>query len=136
VNAPAARDIESQLRELREYVTQRLAPDAVNPAGRLLLTVLAGVAEFEREVTCESTPMVMRTAVVREKPTSRARRFQRDELIRLREIEGLSWRAIARQLRAPVSTVRDVYGACAAASPRKTPRKAGRIRMNSARAAA
>lgn len=125
MSAPAPRDSEPQLRELREFVTRRLAPDSVSPASRLLLTVLAGVAEFEREM-----------ARARGKSVSRARRFQREELIRLREIEGLSWRAIARQLRAPVSTVRSVYGACAAVSPRKAPRKAERIRMGSARAAA
>ncbi len=36
--------------------------------------------------------------------------FRRDEVVRLRDQEGLSWRATAKQLRVPVSTAVDAYG--------------------------
>jgi hypothetical protein len=46
--------------------------------------------------------------------------FRRDEVVRLRDVERQSWRAIARELALPVSTVRDAY--CSAEIvPRKPP---------------
>ena len=67
------------------------------------MTILAGVAEFEREIIRERTLSGVRAARARGKVLGRPRRvFRRDELIRLRDIEGLSWRAIATQLGVPV----------------------------------
>lgn len=35
--------------------------------------------------------------------------FRRDEVVRLREVEGLSWRAIGKKLSVPVTTAMDSY---------------------------
>ncbi|HZL25096.1 MAG TPA: recombinase family protein [Acidobacteriaceae bacterium] len=90
-------------------VSQAIDTDAANPSSRLMLTILAGVAEFEREIIRERTLSGVRAAKARGKILGRPRRvFRRDEVIRLRT-EGRSWRAIAKELDAPVSTVVDAY---------------------------
>lgn len=118
--------LSQQLAALTSYgvrfiaVSQAIDTDAANPASRLLLTILAGVAEFERELIRERTLAGVRAAKTRGKVLGRPRRvFRRDELVRLRS-EGLSWRAIASKLGVPVSTVRDAYDGCAEIVPRKT----------------
>jgi len=84
-----------------------------------MLTILAGVAEFEREIIRERTLSGVRAAKARGKTLGRPRRvFRRDEVLRLRGGEGMSWRAIAQLLSVPVSTVRDVCR-CAETVPRK-----------------
>jgi len=99
-------------------VSQGLDTDASNPSSRLLLTVLAGVAEFERELIRERTISGVRAARARGKALGRPRRvFRRDEVARMRA-EGKSWRAIAKHLGLPVTTVRDAIG-CAEIVPRK-----------------
>jgi DNA invertase Pin-like site-specific DNA recombinase len=85
-----------------------------------LLTILAGVAEFEREIIKERTLSGVRAAKANGKILGRPKRvFRRDEVVRLRDQEGLSWRAIAKHLGVPVSTVVDAYGT--ASSDRKPP---------------
>lgn len=75
-----------------------------------MLTILAGVAEFEREIIRERTIAGVRAAKATGKTPGRPRRvFRRDEVVRLREQEGMSWRAIAKHLAVPVSTVVDAY---------------------------
>jgi putative DNA-invertase from lambdoid prophage Rac len=87
-------------------VTQGIDTDASNPSSRLLLTILAGVAEFERELIRERTSSGLRRAKASGKVLGRpARVFRRDEVAR-RRAEGHSWRAIAKALGVPVSTVR------------------------------
>jgi DNA invertase Pin-like site-specific DNA recombinase len=98
--------------------SQGIDTDRANPTSRLLLHMLAAVAEFERELIRERTLSGVRAAKARGKVLGRPRRvFRRDEVIRLRT-EGVSWRAIARELGAPMSTVRDAAG-CAEIVPRK-----------------
>ena len=88
-------------------VSQAIDTDASNPASRLLLTILAGVAEFEREIIRERTLSGVRAAQARGKALGRPRRvFRRDEVAWLRA-EGRSWRAIAAALGVPLSTIRD-----------------------------
>jgi DNA invertase Pin-like site-specific DNA recombinase len=95
-------------------VSQGLDTDSSNPSSRLMLTILAGVAEFEREIIRERTLAGVRAAKARGKALGRPRRlFRRDEVARLRD-EGQSWRAIAQTLGVPVSTLR-----CAEIVPRK-----------------
>ena len=73
-----------------------------------MLTILAGVAEFEREIIRERTLAGVRAPRAAGKTLGRPRRvFRRDEVIRMRA-EGQSWRAIAAALNLPVSTVRGV----------------------------
>jgi DNA invertase Pin-like site-specific DNA recombinase len=99
-------------------ITQAIDTDASNPSSRLMLTILAGVAEFEREIIRERTRAGLRAARAQGKTLGRKRRvFRRDEALSLRE-SGQSWRAIAKDLGVPVSTVRD---ACAEIVSRRTP---------------
>jgi putative DNA-invertase from lambdoid prophage Rac len=106
--------LSQQLAALTSYgvrfiaISQAIDTDAANPASRLLLTILAGVAEFEREIIRERTLSGVRAAKARGKVLGRPRRiFRRDEVAILRA-KGQSWRAIAQTLAVPVSTVRDV----------------------------
>jgi putative DNA-invertase from lambdoid prophage Rac len=107
--------LSQQLASLTSYgvrfiaVSQGIDTDASNPSSRLMLTILAGVAEFEREIIRERTLSGVRAAKAKGKTLGRPMRvFRRDEVARLRE-EGLSWRAIAKELGVPVSTVVDAF---------------------------
>ncbi len=107
--------LSQQLAALTSYgvrfmaVSQAIDTDASNPASRLLLTILAGVAEFEREIIRERTLSGIRAAKAEGKALGRPKRvFRRDEVGRMRE-DGLSWRAIAKELGVPVSTVVDAH---------------------------
>jgi putative DNA-invertase from lambdoid prophage Rac len=96
-------------------VSQAIGSDASNSASRLLMTILAGVAEFEREIIRERTLAGLCAAKARGAQLGRPRRvFRRDQVMQLRE-RGRSWRAIAKELGVLVSTVRD----CAEIVPRK-----------------
>jgi DNA invertase Pin-like site-specific DNA recombinase len=119
-------NLSQQLAALTSYgvrfiaVSQAIDTDASNPSSRLMLTILAGVAEFEREIIRERTLAGVRAAKARGKALGRPRRvFRRDEVVRLRDAEAMSWRAIAKQLGAPLSTVRDAYR-CAEIVTRKS----------------
>src|SRR5260370_25315665 len=91
-------------------VSQAIDTDAANRSSRLLMTILAGVAEFEREIIRERTLSGVHAARAAGKVLGRPQRvFRPDEVVRLRDEEGLSWRAIAKQLGVPVSTVADAY---------------------------
>jgi putative DNA-invertase from lambdoid prophage Rac len=83
--------LSQQLAALTSYgvrfiaVSQGVDTDASNPSSRLLLTILAGVAEFERELIRERTLSGVRAAKARGKVLGRPRRvFRRDEVTRLR----------------------------------------------------
>ena len=89
--------------------SQGLDTDESNPASKLLLHILAAVAQFERELIRERVSAGMRNA--RSKGTrsgkaiGRPRRvFDREEVLRLRR-DGLSIETIARQTRLGVGTV-------------------------------
>lgn len=87
-------------------ITQGIDTDASNPASRLLMTILSGVAEFERELIRERTVSGLRRAKASGKALGRPGRiFRRDEVTRMRAA-GQSWRAIAKSLDLPLSTVR------------------------------
>jgi putative DNA-invertase from lambdoid prophage Rac len=116
--------LSQQLAALTSYgvrfiaVSQGLDTDASNPSSRVMLTILAGVAEFEREIIRERTLSGVRAAKASGKVLGRpVRIFRRDEVVRLRE-EGVSWRAIAKRLGVPVSTAVDAYK-CTEMVPRK-----------------
>jgi len=129
--------LSQQLAALSSYgvrfmaVSQGIDTDAANPSSRLLLTILAGVAEFEREIIKERTLSGVRAARANGTVLGRPKRvFRRDEVIRLRDQEGLSWRAIATQLKLPVSTVVDAYS-CTEKVPRKASAAAGKTKPRS-----
>lgn len=90
--------------------SQSLDTDEKNPTSRLLLQILASVAEFEREMIRERTLSGIRAAQAVGKVVGRPKRvFRRDEVVRLREAENLSWRAIGKKLGIPAMTALDSY---------------------------
>jgi putative DNA-invertase from lambdoid prophage Rac len=104
--------LSQQLAALASYnvrfvaVTQGLDTDQSNPCAKLMLTLLAGVAEFERELIIERTVAGIEAARKRGVQLGRRPRvFRRDEVIRLRA-EGWSWKAISTALGVPVGTCR------------------------------
>jgi putative DNA-invertase from lambdoid prophage Rac len=90
--------------------SQALDTDQSNPTSRLLLQILASVAEFEREIIRERTLSGIRAAKANGKRLGRPKRvFRRDQVVRLRDERRLSWRAIAKDLGVPVTTAMDAY---------------------------
>src|ERR1017187_587768 len=90
--------------------SQLLDTDEKNPTSRLLLQILASVAEFEREMIRERTLSGIRAAQAAGKVVGRPKRvFRRDEVVRLRDVENLSWRAIGKKLGIPAMTALDSY---------------------------
>ena len=80
-----------------------------NPASKLLVHILAAVAQFERELIHEQVSAGIRAAEAHGTKTANAigrpcRIFSRDEVVRLRET-GLSIQNIAGQIRIGVGTV-------------------------------
>lgn len=128
--------LSQQLAALESYgirfiaISQGLDTDASNPTSKLLTGILSCVAEFERELLRERTLAGIRAAKAAGKHVGRPRRvFRRDEVMRLRDEEGLSWRAIAVKLDIPAMTAVTAYknfngekGTCTeTATPKKAP---------------
>jgi putative DNA-invertase from lambdoid prophage Rac len=89
--------------------SQGLDTDESNPASKLLMHILAAVAQFERELIRERVSAGMKAAKARGTKTGNAigrprRVFDRDEVVRLRKT-GLSFEKIAGQMRVGVGTV-------------------------------
>jgi DNA invertase Pin-like site-specific DNA recombinase len=85
------------------------------------------VAEFERSMIRERTLSGIRAAQAAGKIVGRPRRiFKRDEVVRLRDQEGLSWRAIAVKLKIPVMTAVDSYRTCTETVSAGTPDSSGK----------
>ena len=89
--------------------SQGLDTDESNPASKLLVHILAAVAQFERELIRERVSAGMRATKTHGTKTGNAigrprRIFNRDEVVRLRET-GLSIERIAGQLRIGVGTL-------------------------------
>jgi DNA invertase Pin-like site-specific DNA recombinase len=88
------------------------------PAGELMLAVAAWIAKQERLRISERTKAGLDRARREGKHCGRPKRvFRRDEVVRLRDIERLSWRVIASELGVPVSTVVDAYRRTESTSP-------------------
>jgi putative DNA-invertase from lambdoid prophage Rac len=91
-------------------ISQGLDTDSSNPTSKLLTGILSCVAEFEKEMIRERTLSGIRAAQAAGKIVGRPKRiFRRDEVVRLRDREGLSWRAIGKQLGIPAMTALDSY---------------------------
>ncbi len=89
--------------------SQGLDTDESNPASKLLMHILAAVAQFERELIRERVSAGMKNARAKGtrsgKPIGRPRRmFDRAEVVKLRQ-NGLSLAKIARQMSVGVGTV-------------------------------
>lgn len=119
--------LNQQLAALNSYgvrfiaTSQSLDTDEKNPTSRLLLQILASVAEFEREMIRERTLSGIRAAQAAGRVVGRPKRiFRRDEVARLRDEEGLSWRAIGKKLGIPPMTALDSYRQTAPATCTET----------------
>jgi DNA invertase Pin-like site-specific DNA recombinase len=86
-------------------VTQNLDTDQNNPMARFMLTIMAAVAEFEREMIRERVKAGMANAKSRGNRLGRKRVvFDRDKALLL-QARGFSQRSIARQLGVGLGTV-------------------------------
>lgn len=107
--------------------SQSIDTDHKSPTGRLLLNILAALAEFERDLIRERVNAGIadyrraqksgrlgkdrHSRSGRDLAIGRPRRvFRRDVAARMRA-RGLSWRAIAKELGVPSSTVRRAFAA-------------------------
>jgi DNA invertase Pin-like site-specific DNA recombinase len=92
-------------------ISLRESIDLTTPTGRLLVHLIAALAEFERELIRER----VRSGIARVKATGRTRsgkavgrprrKVDLDAVHRLRE-QGRSWREIAMALKVPARTLR------------------------------
>ena len=90
--------------------SQGLDTDSSNPTSKLLIGVLSSVAEFERELLRERTLSGLRAAKANGKTLGRPMKvFRRDEVVRLRDQDGLSWRVIGERLGVPAMTAYNCY---------------------------
>jgi len=106
--------------------SQSIDTDQKSPTGRLMMHILAAMAEFERDLIRERVNAGLanyrddyakgRIGTARHSRSGKdlacgrpKRIFRRDVAAELRA-RGLSWRAIARAMGVPVSTVRDAVG--------------------------
>jgi putative DNA-invertase from lambdoid prophage Rac len=113
--------------------SQGLDTDQSNPSSRLLLQILAAVSEFEREIIKERTLAGIHHARANGKTLGRPKRvFRRDEVVRLRDVEGLSWRMIGQKLSIPAMTAVDAYRTNSTCTEIATPVKTVRARKISA----
>ena len=90
-------------------VSQGLDTDQSNPASRLLLHILASVAEFERELICERVRAGVSNAKKNGKMLGRPKRVVRRDLIVERRAAGISWRVIAGEFGIAQATARFIY---------------------------
>ena len=106
--------------------SQSLDTDESNPSSKLLLHILAAVAQFEREMICERSVAGQKryralydagkvgkevcSKSGKNLPIGRPKRiFARDRVLELRAV-GYSYRRIARELKIGEGTVRRVLG--------------------------
>ena len=94
-------------------VSQAIDTDHSNPTSRLMLHVLAAIAEFEAEIIRERVKAgvehAKKVGTRSGKPNGRPRRiFRIDELVRMRQ-EGVSFPELARRLGIGQGTARRAY---------------------------
>jgi putative DNA-invertase from lambdoid prophage Rac len=99
------------LRQLSTYgvrflaTSQSIDTDQANPTSKLILWILAAVAEFEREMICERVKAGMKAAKHRGIRCGRPKlQVDRARILRLRQ-GGASVRVIAKQLGISIGTV-------------------------------
>ena len=90
-----------------DLVILDMAIDTRSPMGKLLFSILAGVAEFERDLIIDRTKAGMATARRKGKQIGRPRAMSADAVLRARRMResGQSWRAIGGVLGVSHSTV-------------------------------
>src|SRR5262249_2273854 len=97
--------------------------DTSTPAGKMVFTVLGAVAELERSLIAERVKAGLRNARARGKRLGRPRKTL--DLARIQDLrsQGVSWRAIAREIGVSTATVHARQGRSENVS-RATPRNA------------
>jgi DNA invertase Pin-like site-specific DNA recombinase len=89
------------------------------PAGELMLAIAAWIAKQERLRISDRTRAGLARARRQGRVPGRPKRvFRRDEVVRLRDVQRMSWRAIAAALNIPVTTAVDAYQCSENVSPR------------------
>jgi DNA invertase Pin-like site-specific DNA recombinase len=92
--------------------SQGLDTDAANPTSRLLLNILSAVAAFEVELIKERTLSGIKAARAKGKTLGRPMKiFRRDQVLKLRDEDGFSWRQIGERLNVPAMTAYNSYHA-------------------------
>ena len=101
--------------------TQNLDTDESNPVGRLMTHLLGAVAEFEREMIRERTLAGLAYARSKGRVGGRpAKVFDRQRARDMRsQNPPVSWRAIARDLGIPQSSIRQALGGVRKTPPQK-----------------
>lgn len=89
-----------------DFVSLHENIDTTTPHGKLMFTVIAAFAEFEREIIRQRVRSGLAQARAEGKKLGRPRRNADVEQIRLLRRSGHSWRHIAGVMGIPVSTVR------------------------------
>ncbi len=88
-------------------VTQGIDTDKRNPMATFIMQIMGAFAEFERAIIVERVKAGITEARRQGKPFGRRRRvFRRDRAIAMRKA-GMTFRAIAAELKVPLSTVAD-----------------------------
>src|SRR5215831_5100364 len=88
-----------------QFVSLSEQVDTSTPTGKMVFTVLAAVAELERNLTVERVRAGLRHARSKGKQLGRPRKAIDASQIRSLRGAGISWRAIARKLGVSVGTV-------------------------------
>jgi DNA invertase Pin-like site-specific DNA recombinase len=97
-----------------DFVSHQEALDTSTPMGKAMFTIIAAMAELERNVIRERVVAGLDYARTHGTKSGLAvgrprAVFDREEVRRLRDAEGLSWREIAARLAVGVGTVRRAY---------------------------
>ena len=96
-----------------DFVSHQEALDTLTPMGKAVFTIIAAMAELERNIIRERVVAGLDHARLQGtksgKPVGRPRAiFRRDQVVELRQ-KGLSWSRIARELGVSATTVRRAF---------------------------
>jgi DNA invertase Pin-like site-specific DNA recombinase len=114
-----------------DFISHEECIDTTSSMGKLLFTIVAAMAEFERAVLIDRVRAGIATARAKGKTLGRPKKvFRRDTALELRAA-GYSWGKLSQVLGIPVSTVRDAlrneYAENASAAARANDGKQGQI---------
>jgi len=107
--ARSLRQLVNALEEFRslgiEFVSLHEGVDTSTPNGRLIFGIFASIAEFERELIRDRVRSGLRNARAKGKTLGRPRAHVDPLRIQALRSQGLSWRAVARELGVGVGTL-------------------------------
>ena len=95
-----------------DFISHQELLDTSMPMGRTLFSIVAAMAQLERDIRAERTARISHARQIGNLPRKAVGRprkiLDREQIVRLRD-EGWSWREIGRKARAGATTVRQVY---------------------------